>query len=552
MSILDPKPPTRAELSATYARKFQLNVVDFGAKGDGATDDTAAIQAAIDAAPSGATIFFPPTSSGKFYKITATLNVTTPNLRFASAGRAYATQIKCTTAGVTMFSVKTNGFVVDGLTIVGNGATNGVGATVNAFELFGDTDGNVDSTFKGETCIINVATAIRVHGRNMVVEDDVTITSSLRGVLIDGKDAVYHTGPNADQNRGHYIGGRFHNIGADNTTAAIEVLPAAKMLHCVIAPRHIDSNGFGKHIVLTGTSANPCKGVTVKPGKFTEAAADVITGTYLWNSVIEMPHIAGDTTSTTYGSGIVLDNANTVDILDATMLQVGNHGIKITNSNGVRIRRPRIKVTGVNPAGGPYDGINVDATNTNITIDNPYVEAATGYGVNGSPSSSSLAGGRWTSNTLGNINSSTLQNPASLGPNTTVEGRYGKMEDVGRQWYSLAANTAYRIAIVSVDVANVAYQLRVEVTGLDDSTPDCYLFALRYVKNNSGSPAFVPIGTDAASAGMSLTLSMFNTTGISVIVTSTVAARIGAKVTAVSGGGTSGVAKRGVNVAMQA
>ena len=36
-----------------------LNVRDYGAKGDGISDDTAAIQAAINAAPSGATIMFP-------------------------------------------------------------------------------------------------------------------------------------------------------------------------------------------------------------------------------------------------------------------------------------------------------------------------------------------------------------------------------------------------------------------------------------------------------------------------------------------------------------
>lgn len=54
-----------------------LNVQDFGAVGDGVTDDTAAIQAAVNAVQdfpqSGTTIFFPECSA--FYRITSTVNI---------------------------------------------------------------------------------------------------------------------------------------------------------------------------------------------------------------------------------------------------------------------------------------------------------------------------------------------------------------------------------------------------------------------------------------------------------------------------------------------
>lgn len=518
--------------------------------GNSATD-TARLQSVFASAPAGTAIVLPGTGSGYAYQLTAGLTVTTPNLRLINGGRSYAAQIRALTPGMTAFSIKAPGFIFGGITLLGDGGANGAGATMTGFELFGDTDGNVDSTFKDEPCIIGFATGIKTRGRNVVVDDSVTLTNCLRGVLIDGKDATYHTGPNADQCRGHYIAGRYHNIGVDNTTAGIEVLPAAKMLHCEIAPHHMDSNGFGKHIVLTGTAADPCKGVTLLPGKHTECAADVITGTYLWNSKIIAPHIIGDTASTTYGTGIVLDNANNVDIDTPTIQQIGNHGIRLTNSTGVRIHKPAIKITGVNPAGGPYDGILADSTNSNITVSDPYIESATGYGINGTAANFRILGGNWATNTLGNIGSTTAHNYASNGRNTYIEGRYGRLEDVGRQWYSLPAASAYRVAIVSVDVSNVAYQLEVQVTGLDDTTPDCYLFAVRYVKNNSGAPAFTVIGTDAASAGMSLSLVMFSASAISVNLTSTVAARVGVSVRAVSGGGTSGTALRGVNVAMQ-
>lgn len=542
------------DLSATYGLAacgiYNAKNARYGAIGDGVADDTAALQAAFDDAPPGSIVWLPPTSAGAAYRVSKTINIAKPNLTLMSVGRAYATQIRCTTPGVIVFTVKDSGFIVDGVTVVGDGALNGANATVQGFELFGDVDGNVDATFRGETALMFMNTAIHVHGRNVVVDDSVIITSSLRGVVIDGKDATYHTGPNADQCRGHYIGARFHNIGVDNTTAGIEVLPAAKMLHAILAPRHMDSNGFGKHIVLAGTAEVPCKGVTVRPGKNTECAADVITGKYLWNSVIDARHVCGDTTSTTYGSGIVLDNANNVDIISPNILQIGNHGIKITNSTGVRIRQARVKVAGINPAGGPYDGINIDSASSNIVIDSPYVEAATGYGINGSPAASSLSGGTWASNALGNINSSTLQNVTTAGVNTVVEGRFGKIEDTGRQWYSLPASNPYRVAVVTVDVSNVAYILEVQVAGLDDASADTYLFARRYVKTGSGNPTFVPVGADAASQGMGMTLTMYSANGISVILTSKANARIGVTVKAVSGGGTSGTAKRGVNVAM--
>jgi polygalacturonase len=48
-----------------------VNVLDYGAKGDGVTNDTAAIQAAIDAAHGTQQVFFPAGT----YKVTATLNL---------------------------------------------------------------------------------------------------------------------------------------------------------------------------------------------------------------------------------------------------------------------------------------------------------------------------------------------------------------------------------------------------------------------------------------------------------------------------------------------
>lgn len=71
--INDPASATHGALNTTYGRG--LSVKQFGAKGDGTTDDTAAIQAAHDALPvNGGGLFFP---AGK-YVVSATINITKP------------------------------------------------------------------------------------------------------------------------------------------------------------------------------------------------------------------------------------------------------------------------------------------------------------------------------------------------------------------------------------------------------------------------------------------------------------------------------------------
>jgi hypothetical protein len=105
-------------LATALSRTF--NVKDFGAVGNGTTNDAAAIQAAIDAASAvatGATVEFPP----GFYKINTGLTLTAPNVRLVGlggpghmgisgsfSGRSYATAvIHSDTAGLVLLTIGT-------------------------------------------------------------------------------------------------------------------------------------------------------------------------------------------------------------------------------------------------------------------------------------------------------------------------------------------------------------------------------------------------------------------------------------------------------------
>lgn len=99
-----------------------VSVKDFGAVGDGLTNDTTAIQAALTAA-AGAAVFFPAGS----YAINAALSVPAGTYVFAQTGAATVTQ---STAGANAFTYAGDNITVDGLKIVG--PNSGTGSAVRA------------------------------------------------------------------------------------------------------------------------------------------------------------------------------------------------------------------------------------------------------------------------------------------------------------------------------------------------------------------------------------------------------------------------------------
>jgi hypothetical protein len=83
------------KLSYTQIKGYPVTVDSFGAVGDGTTDDTVALQAAIDAAIAAKKDLF--IQSGT-YKITNTLNVTSTSIKIYGAGR-YETKINSYAVG---------------------------------------------------------------------------------------------------------------------------------------------------------------------------------------------------------------------------------------------------------------------------------------------------------------------------------------------------------------------------------------------------------------------------------------------------------------------
>ena len=104
--------------SRTVADKLSdsVNVKDFGAVGNGVTDDTAAIQAAINALPSGGRVWLGPGT----YRITAELTVSATGVHVCGYNRN-STQIKQDTLTSKIFNITGNFNTVSGLRLSYNG-----------------------------------------------------------------------------------------------------------------------------------------------------------------------------------------------------------------------------------------------------------------------------------------------------------------------------------------------------------------------------------------------------------------------------------------------
>lgn len=543
---------TGAALAEHYTRQdlSGLDVRAFGAVGDGSTDDTVAIQAAIDAAAPGQAIRFPATGSGAYFKITDTLTVTTPNLRMIGQPRdGYAVSIRCSTASKQMIDARSTGFVLQDIALIGDTvAANGVGATVKGLLLHGDTDGNLDALIRG--CTFQwLAEAVRTHGRNATIETSL-FSNSLDGVVIDGPDGAYNVGVSADENRGNVVrDNRFHNIGANGTNSAIEILPAAKVLHALVEGNYFDSNGGGCHIVAVGTSSDLHNRITFRNNKHTEVQVNVYTLTYVQNSTIDGADLGCNVGAGLAATGVVLDHCDTITISDVFALQLGQSGIRATSSNRIRVRDVVIRSAGQD-SGSTGHGLDFNSGNTQCRFDRVTVDGTDGWGFIGDVADSAMTDCEFRSCTLGSISSATLVNRGTRGLNRFVEGTDGRKQDEATKSFDLVAGVATDIATVVAGSNFTSFEVEVRVIGRNSAGP-LYARYIRYVRPENGTPAYVTPISDHASGTITVSFATLGTTGVTVSTTATVSnAFATVHVQARAGGGAATGNARAVTVSM--
>jgi len=150
-------------VDANIRGELFVNVQDFGAKGDGITNDTIAIQNCINKASSTGVIFFP--STGSFYNVTSlTIPEDKNNLKLLGTGMVHS---YICFSSPNAISIQAEGVHIDSLKI------KGAGIYASDSYIFKDERPNnrADFDITIRNCfILDVETAVFCRGRGVIIE----------------------------------------------------------------------------------------------------------------------------------------------------------------------------------------------------------------------------------------------------------------------------------------------------------------------------------------------------------------------------------------------
>jgi parallel beta-helix repeat protein len=329
-------------VTTTVAQKLweTVSVKDFGAVGDGVTDDTAAIQAAIDAAPGG--LFFPKGTyavtpvSGQNYCLlmdtkTIHLHGNNATISMATTDNKQALRIQ-----------DSDNFVISGLSFVGSG-TNGADGGQGLLQLYQCDNAVI------QNCIVKDANC---DGIAIAVCSNITVSNCIFDNC--SKSSLYPNGSTGVSLSGNII----KNIGGHTVSSSIvgTGIQLSGNTDCsVVGNSIIDGLGIGIYCNQTGTTApkrNVISGNTVK-GITNPTNVNVSGGIRLSNG-------ATDKACATVVEG------NFVQACGANNFYIENHdGAKVSDNTSVESERTGFMISTVNDVTFQNNtAVNTNTSNT--------------------------------------------------------------------------------------------------------------------------------------------------------------------------------------------
>lgn len=342
-----------------------VNVKDFGAVGDGVTDDTAAIQAAITATTTGKTLFFP---SGT-YNFSTQLVFNTNKIGIIGEGSA-TTFLKYTGANTT-----------NDLIVVGDGVSQIVNCNISGFTIY-------SATLMADGFALHLKKFCRSNVTDIIVNgQDITPKNIYSGIWFDGLDDVY-----LSTFRTNVIaeGVRVNGIAGAGQPKAGLMVEQGKITGGTIGV-HIAGAFGGFYINNVDIIGMSQEGVLLDNSVVAETNRETFLG------------VCSIDSTGSYGIRIVesFTSNQTLNLTGTWVASSGNHGIYIENAPGYKITASGCRIFNNNG-----DGIRTENNGSDFLVTGCYIANNTGWGINGlvSNSSMSIAPNRFNANGLGQIN----------------------------------------------------------------------------------------------------------------------------------------------------
>lgn len=437
----------------TLAERFaeRLNVKDFGAVGDGATDDQAAIQAAIDAAEAagGGVVYFPASTSS--YLIGSQLTITISGVRLRGDGSKASVIAPNFDTTAAIFFDGTGGTVeqvgAELLEVAHSGRT--AGPTF----LFHDTKRGflTDVEVTGAAVGLQMGTAADTTGTVIVRLTRVRMNTSGNGIDAYGESGLFlvacHLNGTAGNNStGINVPGTFDGLWVDDETL-IETHDTGVWLH--------PSSGSCANIYLRGFSVDrpDLYGIRIQP-----------TGTGTINNVhIDKFHLhdtvgSGDTD----GIGIIEAVGTTVQRIKIRTCFFVNTRQRCIDVQGAVQDLQIIGCQGVNggqKAANTYPGIWVRGAADRVTIVGNQFEGQHSYGMrfDGSETNMVVTGNNVEGDTAPILDSGTISKTRQIYNNAGERTKRGYL--IGPFTYTNLTGTASgtKLQIPTVSSATLGF-----------------------------------------------------------------------------------------------
>ena len=353
----------------TVESKLQdmVSVKDFGADPTGATDSTAAIQAAIDSLSSGDALWFPDGT----YKITSAIRFSgsgdnKTNLHFYGTNATLKLADSITYQNVAELTSGSD-YVISGITFYGNKDTT--------------TSPGIDSSyrwFNGLYCGANIGkTLARVR-----IENCRFVKARHSGLMMGsgpllppdigpGIDHAIVTGCQFDLNEGGVSGGMQRDVAYNGNTAynndVFGIYVDTYSYNCTISGNtveHLDGLGTNAGLLAYGAERVTFTGNTVRGGRL---------GIHLKNAAYNCS-VTGNTVYGTSSHGIDVNNTRGCVISSNTIADPGNSGIYLNlGANQCIVNNNSVFSAG-------WDGISLDAISA-VTLSGNMVRECSGSGI---------------------------------------------------------------------------------------------------------------------------------------------------------------------------